>query len=121
MLVLRHGSFHTEIHGMHDGLVRRTGLLVNKYKIPVYIHSNKAKPEMSIQLARLLLALLFFSMAISLLSFFTSHSFHTPHSSSFSQIPFCKDRATLLEALSGGSRHAYNEPYVGAGVLHTEK
>jgi len=29
--------------------------------------------------------------------------------------PFCKNRATLLEALSNGGRHGFNEPYVGKG------
>ena len=29
--------------------------------------------------------------------------------------PFCKNRATLLEALSGGGRHGWDEPYVGRG------
>lgn len=29
--------------------------------------------------------------------------------------PFCKDRARLLEALSGGGRHGWDEPFVGKG------
>jgi hypothetical protein len=29
--------------------------------------------------------------------------------------PFCKNRATLLEALSGGGRHGWDEPFVGKG------
>ena len=31
--------------------------------------------------------------------------------------PFCKNRATLLEALSGGGRHGWDEPFVGRGKL----
>ncbi|KUJ18280.1 uncharacterized protein LY89DRAFT_644340 [Mollisia scopiformis] len=32
--------------------------------------------------------------------------------------PFCKNRATLLEALSGGGRHGFDEPYVGKGCTY---
>ncbi|KAE9375379.1 hypothetical protein N431DRAFT_436863 [Stipitochalara longipes BDJ] len=31
--------------------------------------------------------------------------------------PFCKNRAALLEALSGGGRHGWDEPFVGKGKL----
>ncbi len=31
--------------------------------------------------------------------------------------PFCKNRAMLLEALSGGGRHGWDEPFVGRGKL----
>ena len=31
--------------------------------------------------------------------------------------PFCKNRATLLEALSTGGRYGYDEPYVGKGLM----
>jgi len=29
--------------------------------------------------------------------------------------PFCRNRATLLEALAGGGRHGFDEPYIGKG------
>jgi len=29
--------------------------------------------------------------------------------------PFCKNRATLLEALSNGGRYGFDEPFVGKG------
>jgi hypothetical protein len=29
--------------------------------------------------------------------------------------PYCKNKATLLEALSGGERHGLDKPYVGRG------
>jgi hypothetical protein len=35
--------------------------------------------------------------------------------------PFCKNRATLLEALSGGGRHGWDEPFVGRGKLAMDK
>jgi hypothetical protein len=35
--------------------------------------------------------------------------------------PFCKNRAKLLEAISGGGRHGWDEPFVGRGKLATDK
>ncbi|TVY90059.1 hypothetical protein LAWI1_G003106 [Lachnellula willkommii] len=32
--------------------------------------------------------------------------------------PFCKNRATLLEALSSGGRHGFDEPFVGKGCTY---
>ncbi|PMD45006.1 hypothetical protein L207DRAFT_629537 [Hyaloscypha variabilis F] len=32
--------------------------------------------------------------------------------------PFCKNRAALLEALSSGGRHGWDEPYVGKGCTY---
>ncbi|KAE8445484.1 hypothetical protein EG329_013374 [Mollisiaceae sp. DMI_Dod_QoI] len=32
--------------------------------------------------------------------------------------PFCKNRMTLLEAISGGGRHGFDEPYVGKGCTY---
>ncbi len=29
--------------------------------------------------------------------------------------PFCENRAALLEALSGGGRRGFDEPYIGKG------
>lgn len=33
--------------------------------------------------------------------------------------PFCKNRVTLLEALSSGGRHGFDEPFVGKGNFTT--
>ena len=31
--------------------------------------------------------------------------------------PFCKNRATLLEAISGGGRHGFDAPFFPQGLL----
>lgn len=31
------------------------------------------------------------------------------------KLPFCKDRQSLLEALNGGGRHGFDEPFVPRG------
>ena len=36
-----------------------------------------------------------------------------PNPSNPKQSPFCSTRAALLEALSNGGRHGYDEPYIG--------
>ena len=33
--------------------------------------------------------------------------------------PFCGKRATLLEAMSGGGRNGFDEPFVGKGLFST--
>jgi hypothetical protein len=38
-----------------------------------------------------------------------------PYSPNTKVSPFCSNRANLLEALSNGGRHGYDEPYVGKG------
>jgi hypothetical protein len=43
--------------------------------------------------------------------------YHVPWPTSPKTSPFCKNRATLIEALSGGGRHGFDEPYVGKGIL----
>jgi hypothetical protein len=42
-----------------------------------------------------------------------------PHSSNLKLSPFCNNRASLLEALSNGGRHGFDEPYVGKGMCHS--
>ncbi|MCJ1433133.1 hypothetical protein MMC27_002492 [Xylographa pallens] len=50
----------------------------------------------------------------------TSSCLYTPptkpsHHGKTSSLPYCRNRATLLEALSGGGRHGFDTPFVPAG------
>ncbi|KAM3074320.1 hypothetical protein ACMFMG_002866 [Clarireedia jacksonii] len=42
-----------------------------------------------------------------------SEIYHVPYPLNPNMSPFCKSRAMLLEALSSGGRHGFDEPYVG--------
>lgn len=44
-----------------------------------------------------------------------SNIYNVPYPTNSNVSPFCKSRATLLEALSSGGRHGFDEPYVGKG------
>ncbi|PQE07746.1 hypothetical protein CJF31_00011922 [Rutstroemia sp. NJR-2017a BVV2] len=43
---------------------------------------------------------------------------HVPYPQKPNLSPFCKTRAQLLDALSSGGRHGFDEPYVGKSCTH---
>ncbi|KAJ8062510.1 hypothetical protein OCU04_009040 [Sclerotinia nivalis] len=47
-----------------------------------------------------------------------SDIYHVPYPAKPNVSPFCKNRATLLEALSSGGRHGFDEPYVGKACTY---